>query len=312
MSKHWAARTIAGFGAAMLALVGFASEMNSGEWNMSRSGTPGAVHLVLRSSGEAHRFSTSSDWPKSQFAGLDFARAGVQEAHFTVTRDAGKFNFEGVLRDGGGAGSFQFSADAGYAREMQALGFGAVDGKEMAFAIHDVSLNFARDMKNAKLEGLNTDKLLAFRIHGVTPKFIEELHAAGLSERDSDNLIAFRIHGVTPEMIRSVRAAGYTPDSKQLIALRIHGVTPKWMDDLKQHGYERASLQELVELRIHDVSPDFIGELRQLGFEHLQPRQLVNMRIHGVTAEYITQLQSRGVKDLTIDKIVAMKIHGID
>ena len=36
---------------------------------------------------------------------------------------------------------------------MKALGFGGVDDDQMAFAIHDVSLSFARDMKNENLQG---------------------------------------------------------------------------------------------------------------------------------------------------------------
>ena len=313
MSRHWAARVIVGIGAAIWALAGaFASEMNSGEWAMHRSDTPGAVQFSLQSSRGAHQFHTTSDWLKSDFSGLDFSRPGTQDARFTLTRDAGRFNFEGVLRDGAGAGSFQFLPDARYVQEMAALGFGGVGGNQMAFAVHDVSVSFARDMRNENLQGLDMDQLMAFRIHGVTRKFIEALKAAGLSERDSGNLVAFRIHGVTPEMVQRVRAAGYTPEGKDLVAMRIHGATPEWMDGLKQRGYEHVSLDELVAFRIHDVSPDFIGELQKLGYQHVQPEQLVAMRIHGVTPEYIGQLQARGVKDLTIDKLVAMKIHNID
>jgi hypothetical protein len=313
MRKLSATRTIAGIGALIwLAAAAFASETNSGEWTMHRSDKPGAVQLSLQGSRGAHHFQTSSDWAKSEFSGLDFSRAGKQEVRFAVTRDAGKFNFEGVLRDGAGAGSFQFSADARYVQEMKTLGFGGVADNQMAFALHDVSLGFARDMKNENLQDLDANKLLAFRIHGVTQKFIAGLKAAGLSERDSDNLVAFRIHGVTPEMVQRVRAAGYTPESKDLIAMRIHGATPEWMDDLQQRGYGQVPLDELVAFRIHDVSPDFISELQKLGYQHPKPDQLVAMRIHGVTPEYIGQLQARGVKDLTIDKLVTMKIHDID
>lgn len=308
-----AAKMIAGIGAVLwLTASAFASETNSGEWTMHRSDKPGAVQFSLQSSRGGHHFHTSSDWQKSDFSGLDFSRSGSQDVRFAVNRDAGKFNFEGVMRDGAGAGSFQFAPDAGYVQEMKTLGFDGVAKDQMAFAIHDVSLTFARDMKNENLQDLDANKLLAFRIHGVTQRFIEGLKAAGLSERDSDNLVAFRIHGVTPEMVQRVRAAGYTPESKDLIAMRIHGATPEWMDDLKQRGYGQVPLDELVAFRIHDVSPDFIGELQQLGYQHPRPEQLVAMRIHGVTPEYIGQLQARGVKDLTIDKLVAMKIHDID
>lgn len=313
MYKRWSAWAIVGMCAVMWALAGArASEMSSGEWTMQRSDTPGAVRFSMRSARGAQSFHTSSDWPKSEFSGLDFSRSGAQEVRFTVDRDAGKFNFEGVLRDGAGAGSFQFVPDARYVQEMKALGFGGAEDMQMALAIHDVSLSFARDMKKAQLKDLDTTKLLAFRIHDVTNEFIEALNAAGLSERDSDMLIAFRIHGVTPEMVRQVRAANYTPDSEALVAMRIHGVTPEWMGELQRRGYQKVSIDELLAFRIHDVSPDFIGELQKLGYQHPQPEQLVNLRIHGVTPEYIGQMRDRGLKDLSLDKLVAMKIHGLD
>lgn len=313
MRTRWAARMIIGMGAAILALAGaWAGEANSGEWTMQRSDTPGAVQFSLQSSRGTHRFFTSSDWPKNEFSGIDWSARGAQDARFTLTRDAGKFEFEGVLRDGAGAGSFQFSANARYPQEMKALGFGGVEGQQMAFAIHDVSLSFARDMKSQNLEGLDTDKLMAFRIHGVTRKFIEDLKAAGMNERDSDTLVAFRIHAVTPELVRRVREAGYTATSEDLITMRIHGATPEWMDDFKRRGYDKVALDELVAFRIHGVSPHFIDELQALGYQNPQPDQLVNMRIHGVTAQYIGEMQARGIKDLTIDKLVSMKIHGLE
>lgn len=276
MRRQWVTRAIV-IGAAAWALGALASETSSGKWAMHRSERPGMVEFTMHSA--RNEFTSSSDWPLSEFSGLDLA----QDTQFALTRDAGRFEFNGTLRDGDGAGSFQFSADAGYAKEMKALGFSVSEREQIHFAIHNVSLSFARDMQSANLQGLDADKLLAFRIHGMSRKFIDELQAAGLNERDSDQLIAFRIHGVTPELVQRVRAAGYTPDSKSLIAFRIHGVTP-----------------------------DFISEIEKLGFRHPDPDQLITMRIHGVTPDYISQLQLRGVKNLTIDKLVAMKIHGID
>jgi len=307
MRRQWAARTIVAIGVAVGMMTGaWAKNIADGQWAMNPSETPGRVEFSLHSSREG--FTNITDWPTSEFSGLDLA----QDTQFTLNRDGGKFEFEGTLSNGSGAGSFKFIPDTKYPQEMKALGFDGVDGEQVHFAIHDVSLAFARDMKSANLQNLDTDKLLAFRIHGLSRKFIDDLQAAGLNERDSDELIAFRIHGVTPEMVKRVRAAGYTPDSKDLIAMRIHGATPEWIDALKRQGYDRVPLEQLVEFRIHGVTPDFIDGVQKLGFQHPDPEQLVTMRIHGVTPEYIGELQGRGVKNLTIDKLVAMKIHGID
>src|SRR5712664_762237 len=153
-------------------------EGQSGDWTIRLSDAPGRVEFSLMDSRAGHHFHHSSDWPASDFSGVDFSKAGRQEVHLTIARDAGKFECEGFLRNGEGAGLFHFVADAKYAKEMKALGFGGIDDeKQWAMAIHDVSIKFARDIKARNLQGLDTDKLIAFKIHGVRPEFIDAIRA---------------------------------------------------------------------------------------------------------------------------------------
>src|SRR5215472_8681227 len=235
-------------------------QTQSGDWTIRHSDEPGKVEFSLMDSRAGHHFHSSSDWPASDLVGLDLSKPGRQEAHFTITRDAGKFDCEGYVKDGEGAGLFHFVPDAKYAQEMKALGFDGIDGdKQWAMALHDVSLKFAQEMKARNLQGLNTDKLIAFRIHGVTPEFIDGIRSSGVNVTDSDKLVAFRIHGVSPEMVRSVHQAGYDPDPDKLVAMRIHGASPEWMSELKKCGYDHVGLDKLIAFRIHGVSPDFIS-----------------------------------------------------
>ena len=85
---------------------------------------------------------------------------------------------------------------------MQSMGFSVDEDKQYSMAVQDVSLEFARQMKNERLDDLDADKLIAFRIFNVNAQFIEELRGAGLKISDSDKLVAFRIHGVTPQMVQ--------------------------------------------------------------------------------------------------------------
>jgi hypothetical protein len=299
------------------------SEVRSGDWTISRSDNPGKVEFSLIEHHHGGQSSHQSDWPASSFQGVDFSKPGRQDVHFTITRDAGKIDCEGFLNNGEGAGLFRFQPDPNYAREMQALGF-SLDGKgddrdgdkdnerQFSMAVMDVTLDFAKQMKNEHLSGLDTDKLIAFRIFSVDSAFIEELRAEGLKISDAEKLVAFRIHGVTAQMVRSLRQAGYTPDEDTLIAMRIHGATPEWMAELKQRGYDHIDLEKLIAFRIHGVSPEFIGKLQGLGYSHPDPDDLIAMRIHNVTPEYISQMKARGIHDLSIDQLVSMRIHGID
>lgn len=287
-------------------------EIRKGDWTISKSDEPGKVEFSLIARHHGGTSSHQSDWPESQFQGVDFAKAGRQDVHFIIARDAGKIDCEGFLKDGEGAGIFRFQADANYAGQMQSLGFPIDEEKQFSMAVQDVSLDFAKQMKGEHLSGLDADKLIAFRIFGVDVAFIEALRAEGLNISECDKLVAFRIHGVTALMIRSLHQAGYKPDEDTLIAMRIHGATPEWMSQLKQRGYDHIELEKLIAFRIHGVSPEFIQKLQGLGYSHPDPDELITMRIHNVTPEYIADMRSRGMKDLSIDQLVNMKIHGID
>ena len=289
-----------------------AGSPRSGDWTLRKSDEAGKVQFALI---EHHRGGNSNhetDWPASAFQGVDFSKPGRQDVHFTLTRDAGKIDCEGYLRDGEGAGIFHFEPNPDYARQMQSLGFSVDEDKQYSMAVQGVSVEFARQMKDEHLTNLDTDKLIAFRIFNVNREFIEELRAAGLNISDSDKLVAFRIHGVTPQLVRTLRQGGYSPDEDTLIAMRIHGATPEWVEELKKRGYEHVDLEKLIAFRIHGVSPEFIGKLQGLGYQHPEPDELIAMRIHNVTPEYIAGLRSRGMQHLTIDELVRLRIHGID
>lgn len=289
-----------------------AAEVRSGDWTISKSENAGKVEFSLIEHHHGGTSSHQSDWAASLFTGVDFSKPGRQDVHFTITRDAGKIDCEGFLNNGEGAGLFHFQPDPNYPREMHALGFSVDYEKQFGMAVQDVSLEFAKQMKNENLSNLDADKLIAFRIFRVDSAFIEALRAEGLKVSDADKLVAFRIHGVTPQMVHSLHQAGYSPDEDTLIAMRIHGATPEWMAALKQRGYDHVDLEKLIAFRIHGVSPEFIQKLQGLGYPHPDPDELIAMRIHNVTPEYISDMRARGIHDLSIDKLVSMRIHGID
>src|SRR6266403_5490396 len=66
-------------------------ETQSGDWTIRHSELPRRVEFALMDSRAGHHFHSSSDWPASDFSGVDLAKPGRQEVHFTIARDAGKF-----------------------------------------------------------------------------------------------------------------------------------------------------------------------------------------------------------------------------
>ena len=231
----------------------FAAGMK-GHWTLSPSTEAGQVQFGLYIRNENTNLQTNSDWPVTAFQGLDLANRERHDVKFSVVRDAGRFDCEGYLDQGEGAGSFRFTPEAKFVKSMSDLGFDGIDeNKQFAMAIHDVTVEYARQMKAHNLTGLNTDKLLAFRIFDITQQFIRELRSEGLTATEADKLIAFRVHGVTPAMVREMRKAGLEPSEDQLIAMRVHNVTPQFIAEMKARGLKDLSIDKLVALRVHGI-----------------------------------------------------------
>lgn len=210
-----------------LAATAATAATDHGEWTMSPSGLPGRIQFSINTSGEAgHHSSSSSDWSAADFRGLDFSTTAKHDVRFTIARDAGNIECEGFLQNGEGAGLFTFKPNQQYGAQMSALGLtGFTPDEQFAFALHDVSLAFAREMKSGGIGGLDAGKLIAFRIHGVSPEFVRQLEQLGYARPDADELIALRIHGVTPDYIQQLRSRGIQKLTlEQLVALRIHGI----------------------------------------------------------------------------------------
>lgn len=256
----------------------------SGNWTLMPSDTAGKVEFGLVYRRGKNHSQHSSDWDPAVFQGLDLSQRGKHDVQFSITRDAGRFDCEGYLNNGVGAGVFLFTPDAKFSSAMRELGFAGIDEeKQFAMATTDVTLEFAQQMKAEKLSGLTTDKLIALRIFRVTPQFIREMRAEGLPMTDSDKVVAFRVHGVDVTRVRELRKLGIRADEDQLIAMQVHGASPEW-----------------------------IAEMRKMGYQDLDVDQLVAMRVHSVTPEYIAKLKARGVKDLSIDKLIQLRVHGIE
>ena len=260
------------------------AEQLRGNWSIAPSKKAGMVKFGITHGHDGGRSQHDSDWPVSALQGIDLATPGKHDVRFTINREAGRFDGEGFVKDGEGAGIFRFEPNPNYAPAMARLGFNGIDDEmQFAMAIHDVTQEFARTMKAENLSGLDTDKLIAFRIFDVNPRFIRELRAEGLPAKDADTLIAFRVHEVTPARVRELRKTGLELDEDHLIAFSVHEVTPEYVAKVNSLGLGAPDADQLIALRVHDVTP-----------------------------EYIDKMKSRGLKNLTLDRLVELKVHGID
>jgi hypothetical protein len=260
-----------------------ASAPIKGNWSLSPSNEPGKVHFAIIQRSKRNNSHHESEWSVDEFQGLDLKSPGKRDVAFVIARDAGRFDCEGYLKDGEGAGSFLFTPDPEFAGEMRALGFDVDEHKQFVMASLDVTVDHARQMKSLRFSGLDTDHLIATRIFSVTPQFVNDLRKEGLPLKSVDKVIAFKVHGVSLDLVREFRKRDFDVNEDQLVAFRVHKVTP-----------------------------EYITKIEKLGFQSPSADQLVAMRVHGVTPEFVAEMKSRGLKDLTLDKLVNLRVHGIE
>jgi hypothetical protein len=233
--------------------------------------------------------------------------------HFTLSRDAGRFDFTGEVSSGRGRGDFTFAPSADFVSGMQQLGYARLSDEDLwRFAVHDVTRTYVNDFKKAGYQ-LDSSELIKSRIHGATPAFAEQVKAEGYGRQEIDELVKMRIHGVTPEFIKAMRDLGFKNETiDDLVKFRIHGVTPEFIKAWSDLGYKSLDGEDLVKMRIHGVTPEFVRELSDLGYKNLAIEDLVKMRIHGVTPDYIRKMKELGYPNMKVERLVQFRVHGVD
>jgi beta-lactamase regulating signal transducer with metallopeptidase domain len=317
-----------------------AQDQLPGTWEIRPTSTEGTVHLRLVEVNS----SSGSNIPIERLEGLtavQLAGAGGS-VQFRLRRDAGTFTFEGVLRNGVGAGTFSFTPDPSFPVELAKRGFARPTAREQyQMARHDVGYGFVNELDTQGYSKPETSELvragqhgvhitylremgaLGYRLgslapliklrdHGVTPAYIRELSEQGYKGLPADELRRARDHGISPEYVRAMRDAGYgSLPMDALIKARDHGVTPEFVRALGDAGHRNLPLDQLIRVRDHGVSPEYVRELRQLG-HGLAIDELVRARDHGVSLDYVRAMRDAGYGSLTMEQLIKARDRGVN
>jgi beta-lactamase regulating signal transducer with metallopeptidase domain len=319
--------------------VGIAQENLPGTWEIRPTETKGMVHLRLVELNS----SSGSNIPIDLLDGLSagqLAGAGGP-IQFRLKRDAGTFTFEGVVRNGVGAGTFSFAPDPNFPAELAKRGFAAPTAREQyQMARHDVGFAFVDELNKqgytkpltselvrAGQHGVQTaylrdmgalgyrlgslDPLITLRDHGVTPDYVRELAAQGYKGLSAEDLRQARDHGITPDYVKAMGDAGYgSLRMEELINARNHGVTPDFVRGLADAGHSKLPLDRVIRVRDHGVSPEYARDMRQLGYA-LPIEELIRTRDHGVSIEFVRAMATLGYGGLPMDSLVRVRDHGV-
>jgi beta-lactamase regulating signal transducer with metallopeptidase domain len=310
-----------------------------GTWEIRPSDTKGTVRLRLAELNS----SSSSNVPIETLEGLTATQlsAAGGPVQFRLRRDAGIFTFEGIFRNGVGAGTFTFTPDANFGAELAKRGFARPTAQEqyqmarhdIGFAFveeltkqgyskpqtselvragqHGVSVAYLREMGALGYRLGSLEPLITLRDHGVTPTYIRELADLGYKKLSADEIRGARDHGITPEYVQAMREAGYgSLPMDELINARDHGVTPDFVRELGDAGYRKLPLDQLIRVRDHGVSPEYVRDMRQMGHS-LPVEELIRARDHGVSVDFVRDFAALGYANLPIDSLVRLRDHGV-
>jgi beta-lactamase regulating signal transducer with metallopeptidase domain len=326
--------------AAQAVTPGSAPDRLPGTWEIRPAGDAGTVHLTFTESDGMHgstiRIERLTGLSPAQMTGT----GGL--AHFAIRRDAGTFTFDGVFRNGVGAGTYTFAPSATFPDELAKRGLARpAEAQQYVLARHDVGLAFLDELTaqgytrpdlpqllRAAEHGVDFEYLremgrLGYRLglvealvrqrdHGVSPQFIRELAALGLTGLSSDDLVRARDNGVSPEYVRALSALGYTRlPLDELVRLRNNGVSAEYVRELDALGYKNLSRDELVRLRNNGVSAEYVRELDALGYKNLPRDEVIRLRNNGVSAEYVRELDALGYKNLSRDEVIRLRNNGV-
>jgi beta-lactamase regulating signal transducer with metallopeptidase domain len=291
--------------------MGVAQDRLPGTWEIRPTTTEGTVHLRL----VELKSSSGSNVPLDRLDGLTAAQLSGAggPVQFRMRRDAGTFTFEGVIRNGVGAGTFSFTADPNFGAELAKRGFARpTSAEQYEMARGDIGYAFVEELNKQGYAKPETSVLVRAGQHGVHLAYLREMGAIGYRVGSLDSLITMRDHGVTPAYVRDLAQLGYKDLSVDAVRrARDHGITPEYVQALRDAGYGSLPLDELINTRDHGVTPEYVKAMRDAGYGSLPLKDLVNVRDHGVTPEFVKELDDAGYRKLPLDQVVRVRDHGV-
>ena len=176
-------------------------------------------------------------------------------------------SYEGVFKDGQGAGTFTFAANPEYPKALKRLGVEFEEPEEerdrelFALAIFDVSTEYIRSMRAIGYD-VPLEKYMTFRIFQVDPAYVKEMGSLGFKNLSGDPAEDWMSSALTEIVGFELAAPG-----------RLRLIPADSVARMKRElalPYRRASDEDTglaLRLRVGDAAEIDAAALRRLGFD---------------------------------------------
>lgn len=247
------------------------------------------LNLALRSERGNHQSGQSFEYAELQGLSSEQAHAGGT-VKFSLVREAGRIDCEGVFQNGKGSGTFIFTGNQTFLANMKTRGFD--------FEKH-TGINHPADSE---------ERLFVATTVNVTTALADDLLASGFSNLDVDDLFKAAIFKVDGQFMREMKASGFNLGMEDLVKARIFKVDPSFVAKAAEMGFANESFDSLVKMQIFKVTPEFVAELKTEGLNNLSVEDVVKLRIFKIDRDFIRQSKADGVP-LEVERLVQRRIH---
>jgi uncharacterized protein (UPF0335 family) len=291
-------------------------ESISGDWTAKVKQTDRGPVLWLSINGNRDsrrgRFQENTDIPLQEFSGLN--PNANSNTRFSLRRESGVVEFEGLFQDGRGVGEFKFTPSGGFTATMRGLGYDDISLDDLfVMTTHDIGTRYINELKSLGYDKLPLRQIISLRVMGVTGEFIKEARGWGYGDLSDNDLIEIKAMGINPEYARSMKALGFDNLSlRKLIELKAMGINEKYVNEARAMGFDNLSANQIVEMKAMGINGAFVRELREVGYDNLKLSQLIELKAMGINADYVKKMRAAGLKNVSVSQLIELKATGVD
>src|ERR1044072_1169267 len=190
----------------------WAGSVIDGQWFAEVSTKkPGKMYFSFQrrvdQGGDHYNMMSSRDMPLGEFQGLpaDLLSASKTSVNFSIVREAGTFQCEGVFNEGKGVGFWTLTPSAKFISAMRERGYDNLTEQNLlSAAMNNITAKFSDDLKSAGYGGLTFEQLRRAVTHDLSPQYIRELRSAGYENLTIEELVRARNHDIDTAYLREV------------------------------------------------------------------------------------------------------------
>ena len=269
-----------------------AQTTTTGEWTANVSSkNESKINLNFeRRSNKGHKNQMGQSYEFSELQGLTRQQAlNGGQVSFSLVREAGRIDCEGMFQDGKGSGTFRFTGNAAFVSAMKSRGFDFEQRSD------------ADDTEHWE------NKLFAATTLNITTALADDLASAGF-KLGTEDLFKAAIFKINSTFMREMKASGFPNlGMEELVKARIFKIDAEFVRQVTQMGFDKEPFESLVKMQIFKVTPEFVTEVRNEGLTDLAVEDIVKLRIFKIDAEFIRKAKSEG-RSVDVESLVQRKI----